>query len=189
MTGQDPWIRAEMGGTKQASIISKPEVLSALMKKANHPIFLIGSESITDNKQSDLLITLIKTLKEKWNVPVISTAHITGTLISRGLVPNASMGSMEIIDRLCDNKWQGLDGKGQYDLVILAGFSYTLGSLLLSGLKQCSWNTKKISLDPKYHPHATWSYGNMKFENWQKEIERFFDIIKTDKKNMEESHV
>ena len=33
MSGQDSWIRAEMGGTKQASVITKPEILMALLKK------------------------------------------------------------------------------------------------------------------------------------------------------------
>lgn len=187
MADQSPWIRAEMGGTKQASLISKPEILMALLKKSRRPLFIIGYESISPGIRNEMLIRLATVLQKTEQIPVLSTAHIAGGLISRGFTPDATLGSMETISRLCDSAWKGLDGKGQYNLILIGGFSYTLGSLLLSGLKQGAPGTKVISLDPKYHPHATWSFANLKPEAWQTEIERCIELIT--RKNMEESHV
>lgn len=188
MAEQEPWIRAEMGGTKRALIISKPEVLGALLRKAKRPLIILGTNSVSGTPETDFLISAIKKLHDTRNIPVISTGHIMGDLIARGFTPSASLGSMEITDRLCDPSWKGLDGKGQYDLVFIAGFSYTLGGLILSGLKQGTSGMKIISLDPKYHPHATWSYSNMKTETWKAEMEQFIQIL-TPEKDTENTNV
>lgn len=182
MAGQDSWIRAEMGGTKQANLISKPEVLVALVKKAKRLVIIIGTESISENPKDAILLSAIHKLQENTTIPVISTGHISGILKEKGIIPTATFGCMEIISRLCDPIWQGLDGKGQYDVVLIAGFSYTLAGLLLSGLKQGAKGMKIISIDPKYHPHATWSYPNMKTESWKIEIEKFIDLLLSDTK-------
>lgn len=177
MGNQDPWLRAEMGGTKQALVISKPEILIALIKKAKHPLIVIGHETTSSGLKSDILIRLITQLQKISHIPLVSTAHIAGELISRGVTPEAILGSMEITDRLCDPSWNGLDNRGQYDLILIAGFSYTLGALLLSGLKQSASQTKVVSIDPVYHPHATWSFTNMKTDVWGDEIERFIKLL------------
>lgn len=188
MAEQDSWIRAEMGGTKRSSVISKPEVLVALLKKAKRPLILIGHETIDTDTRTDTLIRLLSIFQHHPNVSVLSTAHIAGKLISKGITPTATLGSMEILDRLRDPTWNGLDGKGQYDLIFMAGFSYSLGWLILSGLRQGAISAKVVSLDPKYHPHATWSYGNMKDDIWKKEIEQLIELINPEKK-MKESYV
>ena len=43
MAADDSWIRAEMGGTTRASLISRPEVLAALIKRAKRPLFIVGN--------------------------------------------------------------------------------------------------------------------------------------------------
>lgn len=180
MADQDPWIRSEMGGTKQAHVISKPEILVAMLKKSRRSLVIIGNETISGGKRTETLIKLILKLQNTYHTPVLSTAHIFGKLIALGIKPDANLGSMEITGRLCDPQWKGLDGNGQYDLIFVAGFSYTLLSLLLSGLKQGAPDTKVISLDPKYHPHATWSYPNMKPDAWLAEIDRFISLFSPD---------
>ncbi len=176
MSGQDSWLRAETGGTKQASVISKPEVLLALMRKAKKPVVIIGHETMTDILRTAILIRLVSLLQEK-GFDVICTSHIAGQVISHGVTISGSFGSMEIIDRLRDPSWTGPYGKGQYDLVFIAGFSYSLGWLLMSGLKQGAPDTKVVSLDYRYQPHASWSYANMKTDRWKEEIERFLNLI------------
>ncbi|MCA1916145.1 carbon monoxide dehydrogenase beta subunit family protein [Methanospirillum hungatei] len=191
MSGQDSWLRAEMGGTKQASVISKPEVLIALLKKSKRPLIIIGHETISDSVRTDILIRMISEFQKTKGIPILSTSHIAGQVMERGVKISGVLGSMEIIDRLRDPTWKGLDGKGQYDLVLSAGFSYSLGWLLFSGLKQGAPETKIISLDPKYHPHASWSYANMKTDSWKAEIERLIELLHTEntQQKMEEAHV
>ncbi len=191
MSGQDSWLRAEMGGTKQASVISKPEVLMALLKKAKRPLIIIGHETISDSVRTDIIIRMVSEFQKSKGIPILCTSHIAGQSMERGILLSGVLGSMEIIDRLRDPTWNGLDGKGQYDLVLIAGFSYSLGWLLFSGLKQGAPGTKIISLDPKYHPHASWSYANMKTDSWKTEIERLIDLLHSENtiQKTEEAHV
>ncbi len=191
MPAQEAWIRSEMGGTRQALVITKPDVLISLIKKAKHPLIIIGHESLTDSSRTDVIIRLVSVLHESLNIPIICTSHIAGQLLSRGLDVSGVYGSMEILDRLRDPTWEGLDGNGQYDLVCIIGFSYALGSLLFSGLKQNAPQTKIISLDPRYYPHAHWSYGNMKHITWKEETERLIDHIQSEHMHQgeEKAHV
>jgi|GEM_PF-102164 acetyl-CoA decarbonylase/synthase complex subunit epsilon len=191
MNVQDSWIRAEMGGTKQASVITKPEILIALLKKAKRPLIIIGHEIISDRVRTDILIRMVSEFQKTKGIPILTTSHIAGQVMERGIRLSGVLGSMEIIDRLRDPTWNGCDGNGQYDLVFIAGFSYALGSLLFSALKQNAPQTKVISLDPKYHPHATWSYANMKTDSWKAEIDRLIDLLHSENthQKMEEIHV
>ncbi|HOL41837.1 MAG TPA: carbon monoxide dehydrogenase beta subunit family protein, partial [Methanospirillum sp.] len=116
MPAQEAWIRSEMGGTRQALVITKPDVLISLIKKAKHPLIIIGHESLTDSSRTDVIIRLVSVLHESLNIPIICTSHIAGQLLSRGLDVSGVYGSMEILDRLRDPTWEGLDGNGQYDL-------------------------------------------------------------------------
>ncbi len=191
MNVQDSWIRAEMGGTKQASVITKPEILIALLKKAKRPLIIIGHEIISDRVRTDILIRMVSEFQKTKGIPILTTSHIAGQVMERGIRLSGVLGSMEIIDRLRDPTWNGCDGNGQYDLVFIAGFSYTLGSLLFSALKQNAPLTKVISLDPKYHPHASWSCANMKTDSWKAEIDRLIDLLHSDNTHQktEENHV
>jgi anaerobic carbon-monoxide dehydrogenase, CODH/ACS complex subunit epsilon len=62
---------------------------------------------------------------------------------------------------LCDPQWQGLDGKGGYDLVAFLGITYYYASQAMSALKNFS-KVKVISIDRYYHPNASMSFGNLK---------------------------
>jgi CO dehydrogenase/acetyl-CoA synthase epsilon subunit len=43
--------------------------------------------------------------------------------------------------------------------------------VILSGLKHFSTNLKTISLDRYYNPHASWSFPNLKVEEWTQSFE------------------
>ena len=59
----EPWQTAEIAGPKKASVISKPEVADAMIKRAKHPVLIIGhlaAEIDLDGKKViDYLLDLI----------------------------------------------------------------------------------------------------------------------------------
>ena len=76
------------------------------------------------------------------------------------------MSAMDIGNRLQDPSWKGLDGKGSYDIALFLGLPYYMEFVILSCLKHFSNKLKTISLNRYYNPHATWSFPNLKVEDW-----------------------
>jgi anaerobic carbon-monoxide dehydrogenase, CODH/ACS complex subunit epsilon len=170
MAGDDAWMRAEIGGTTRASVISKPEVVAALLKKATRPLFIIGHEVTQVEAEGESLIDFIKTISGIRQIPVLGTSSAAKYLITQGISITAIMGGMEIADRLIDPDWRGLDGEGQYNLVLLSGLPYPFCWTLLSGLRNGAPRLKSVTLDRKYQPHASWSFGNVALSPWQEQL-------------------
>lgn len=177
MAGDDSWLRAEMGGTTRASVISKPEVIVALVKRARRPLFIIGHEVSAAGFESEALGEFIEGVSRARHIPVLGTAHTSKDLIGRGIKVQAVMGGMEIVDRLRDPAWTGLDGQGHYDLVLMAGMSYSTGWLLLSGIRNGAPKLKTIALDRRYQPNASWSFGNMTPEPWREQLQAIMSLL------------
>ncbi|MDD1728356.1 MAG: CO dehydrogenase/acetyl-CoA synthase complex subunit epsilon [Methanospirillum sp.] len=182
MAGDDAWMRAEMGGTSRASVIGKPEVVGALLKRAKRPLFIVGHEVTATGLASGPLTRFMKAGSTIRHIPVIATSSTARDLIAEGIQVAAIMGSMEIIDRLRDPEWKGFDGQGSYDLIFLAGLPYQFCWTLLSGLRNGAPALKTVTLDPKYHPHASWSFGNMATGPWQEQLQAITALL-------EEKHV
>src|SRR5271169_6723917 len=122
----EPWQCAEIAATKKANPITKPEIAVALIKKASRPILIVGSyatERCMDGKQ---LIEYLIDFANASKVPVVATAHMVGEFLKRGYQPAGFMSAMDIGNRLVDPQWQGLDGKGHPDLVIVVGLPYPM---------------------------------------------------------------
>jgi acetyl-CoA decarbonylase/synthase complex subunit epsilon len=162
----EPWQTAEIAGPKKASVITKPEVADAMIKRAKHPVMIIGHLSaeidLDDRKMIDYLIELA----EKANIPIIATGHTNRELVRRGYTRAAVMPAVEIGHRLSDPDWKGLDGKETYDLAIFAGLPYYMEWTILSGLKHFAPQVKTMTLDNTYQPHASWSFSNISVKDW-----------------------
>jgi len=165
----EPWQTAETPGPTKALVITKPEVVVAMIKRAKRPILIVGHEAaetgLGKEKAVDHLIRVAKAGK----IPVVATAHILGEFLQRGFQPVASMSAVDIANRLRDPGWKGLDGKGPYDLALIAGVPYPMGWVILSGLKHFS-GLRTISMDPYYHPQASWSFPNLSGKEWEKNL-------------------
>jgi anaerobic carbon-monoxide dehydrogenase, CODH/ACS complex subunit epsilon len=173
----EAWLRAEMGGTTRASVISRPEVVVALIKQAKRPLFILGHEVAAAGPECEALAEFIEGTARARRIPVLGTSHSVKDLISKGIKSQAIMGSMEIIDRLRDLGWKGLDGKGQYDLALIAGFPYSLGWVLLSGIRHGAPALKTVTLDPLYQPNASWSFGNMSVCPWREQLQAILALL------------
>jgi len=167
----EPWQTAEIPGPKQAFVIAKPDVVSAMIRRTKRPILIVGHEAaefqLTNGKLIDYMIRLAKNAK----IPVVATAHMQSEFLKRGFRVDGWMPVIDIANRLVDPEWEGLDGKGQYDLALFIGNPYYIEWLILSGLKHFSTKLKTISLGMHYQPHASWSFPNLSVEEWEKNLE------------------
>jgi acetyl-CoA decarbonylase/synthase complex subunit epsilon len=171
MAATEPWQKAEIPGPTKALVITKPEVVVAMMKKAKRPILIVGHEATeTEIKEKSLLDYAVR-ISEVGKIPLVATAHIVGEFIKKGFQPAAFMPAVDIANRLVDSEWKGLDGNGQYDLAMFMGITYYMEWVLFSGLKHFSQNLKTISLDKHYQPHASWSFPNLSDEDWAQNLE------------------
>jgi acetyl-CoA decarbonylase/synthase complex subunit epsilon len=162
----EPWQCAEIASTKKANPIQKPEIAVAMIKKAQHPILVVGSNATERCLEGKQLIEYLIDLAKASNVPVVATAHMIGEFIKRGYQPAAFMNAMEIGNLVVDPAWQGLDGKGHPDLVMFVGMPYYMESLELCGLKHFAPDLKTMTLDNLFHVHASWSFPNASLEEW-----------------------
>lgn len=174
MSIAEPWQTAEIPGPKKAFVVSKTIVVSSMIKRSKRPLLVVGHESLKEDIDGEMPIDYMIRLAEKGKIPIVATAHIIGEFNERGYSKASSFSLIEIGERLKDPDWMGLDGEGQYDLVLMMGFPYYMSWLVLSGLKHYALRGDKylttISLDRYYQPHASWSLPNLSLEKWEENI-------------------
>src|SRR3989304_3642075 len=166
----EPWQCAEVASTKKANPITKPEIAVAIIKKAQCPILVIGSNATERWMEGKQLIDYLIDFAKASKVPVVATAHMVGEFLKRGYEPAGFMSAMDIGNRLVDPEWQGIDGKGHPDLAMFVGLPYYMEALILSGLKHFAPDLKTMTLDNMYHPHASWSFPNGTLEDWAENL-------------------
>ncbi|MEM3626634.1 MAG: CO dehydrogenase/acetyl-CoA synthase complex subunit epsilon [Candidatus Bathyarchaeia archaeon] len=157
----EPWQTAEIPGPKKASVVTKPEVVAAMIKRAKRPLLIVGHKAAETELEGKKLIDYMIELAEKADIQVVATAHMINEFLSRGYQPAGWMPAVDIGNRLTDPDWMGLDGRGPYDLALFVGLPYYMEWTILSGLKHFAPNLKTITLDNFYQPHASWSFSNI----------------------------
>ena len=167
----EPWQTAEIAGPQKANAIVKPEVVAAMIKRAKRPIIVVGYLSTKIEKDTGKMIEYAMRLNKTTEIPVVATAHTIKEFVKQGFTSAVQMSAMDIGNRLKDPTWKGLDGKGPYDLALFMGWPYYMEFVILSGLKHFSKNLKTISLNRFYNPHASWSFPNLKVEEWTQSFE------------------
>jgi len=166
----EPWQTAEIPGPKKALVITKPEVVSAMIRRAKNPILIVGHEAAEIQLKNGKLIDYIIGIAKNAEIPVVATAHIQGEFLKRRFKVDSWMSAVDIANRLRDSEWKGLNGKGTYDLAFFVGIPYYMEWLILSGLKHFSDGLNTISLGMHYHPNASWSFPNLSVEDWEKNL-------------------
>jgi acetyl-CoA decarbonylase/synthase complex subunit epsilon len=137
-----------------------------MIKRATRPLLIVGSRVVTETIEGKPVIDYIIELANASKVAVVATAHIVGEFVKRGYQPAGFMNAMDISNRVVDPTWMGLDGKGHPDLVMYVGLPYYMEALILSGLKHFAPDLKTMTLDNKFHVHASWSFPNASETEW-----------------------
>jgi len=160
------WQTAEIPGPKRAFVISKPDVVSAMIGKTGRVLVVVGSDAgKIKTKDGDLVDSMIR-LSKTGKVQLAATGHLAGEFVRRGFNEIRSTPLFNLGDRLRDPAWKGLDGEGPYGLVIFVGFLYYYEWLVLSGLKHFASHLRTISLGQFYQPHSSFSFLNSSSEEW-----------------------
>ena len=167
----EPWQTAEIAGPQKANVINKPEVAAAMIKRAKRPILIVGYLSTKTEKDTGKMIEYGIRLNKATGIPIVATGHTIKEFVKQGFNQATQMNAMDIGNRLKDPTWNGLDGKGSYDVALFMGWPYYMEFVILSGLKHFSKKLKTISLDRYYNPHASWSLPNLKIEEWNQNFE------------------
>jgi len=161
----EPWQCAEIASTKKANPIMKPDVAVAMIKKASRPLLIVGSDATQKFMEGRPLIDFLIDFANASKVPVVATAHMVGEFLKRGYQPAGFMNAFDISNRLADPSWKGLDGRGNYDLVMYVALPYYMEALILAGLKHFT-TLKTMTLDNMFHVHASWSFPNSTIEEF-----------------------
>jgi len=167
----EPWQTAEIPGPKKALVITKPEVVSAMIKRAKNPLLIVGHEAVDVQIGDMRMIDYIIRIAGNAEIPVVATAHTQSEFLRRGFRVTSRMSAVDIANRLRDSEWKGLDGKGQYDTALFVGIPYYMEWLILSGLKHSSPGLKTVSLGLHYQPNASWSFPNISADDWKDNFE------------------
>ena len=176
----EPWMTAEIPGPKKALVITKPKVVSAIIRRAKRPLLIVGHEAVEIELKEGRLIDYMIRLAEAAEIPVVATAHIQGEFQRRGFKPASWMPAVDIANRLVDSEWMGLGDEGRHDLALFVGLPYYMGWLILSGLKHFSPDLKTVSLDMHYQPHASWSFPNLSIEEYEKNLRVILEDLEGD---------
>ncbi len=148
-----PFDTGNIPGPKMARA-TMPAVSGKMLARAKRPLLIVGSQV----HDEDVLARAVAIGKTGVQIAAVGNAY--KSLGDKGL--NVHYANMHALaSYLCDPEWQGLDGKGNYDLVVFFGITYYYASQAISALKNFS-NIKVISIDKYYHPNAYMSFGNLK---------------------------
>ena len=80
----EPWQCAEIAATKKANPIQKPEIAVAMIKRAQRPLLIVGSNATESYMEGKQLIDYLIDFANASKVPVVATAHMVGEFIKRG---------------------------------------------------------------------------------------------------------
>jgi acetyl-CoA decarbonylase/synthase complex subunit epsilon len=166
MPMNESWQTAEIPGPKKASLIIKPDIADAMIRRAKRPLIIVGHGVLEYEVEGRKLIDYIIELAKKARIPVVVTASTNKEFTARGFAPSAMMPAVDIANRLTDHGWKGLDGKDNYDLAIFVGLPYYMEWTILSGLKHFAPTLKTMTLDCVYQPNASWSFPNSTIKDW-----------------------
>jgi acetyl-CoA decarbonylase/synthase complex subunit epsilon len=136
-----------------------PKVIAAIIRKAKRPLLVVGAELFDDPIMFDKAIEIGKT-----GMPIVATAHSVKGFVERGYMDNVHMlGLHPLTANLRWKDWKGMDGNGQYDVVIFMGIMFKFANAMFATLKHFNRDIKRVSIDRYYHINADMTFGNMAF--------------------------
>ncbi len=148
-----PFDTGNIPGPKMAKAVM-PAVPGKMLARAKRPLLIVGSEV----HDKDVLARAVAIGKTGIQIAAVGNSY---TSLGDKELDAHYINMHALASYLCDPDWKGLDGKGNYDLVVFFGITYYYASQAISALKNFS-NIKVISIDKYYHPNANMSFGNLK---------------------------
>ncbi len=161
------WVRTQESGPKKA-IPVLPDAASRIIKMAKRPTLVIGSKINDVDGVLDRVIALQKT-----GIAIVATGHSIKFLLDKG-TDAFHAGVVGVTNVLTDPEWEGIDGKGQPDLVMVMGVHLDLTNQTFSTLKNFT-EIESMCVDRYFMPNATYSFPNVTEDIW---LEYLDELIK-----------
>ncbi len=178
MISDEPWQRYEVPGSTQSTVVTKMAVITALLKKAAHPLIVVAHHADIPANVTGNPVEIIIRIADAGKIPVIVTPSTAPAFRKRGFTPAATLSIMEIGTRLNDPDWSISNDHQHPDLVLFLGFPYSMGWLLQSGLKSFApKGIRFISIDQRYQPHCTLSFPNQSRDEWITHLNTIADEV------------
>ncbi|WP_456474855.1 CO dehydrogenase/acetyl-CoA synthase complex subunit epsilon [Candidatus Pyrohabitans sp.] len=152
----------EAGPTKAKPVSA--EVAARIIKNASRPALVIGAR-ITEHER---LIEFVERLGRA-RIAIVATAHAIRYTSQRG-IPAHKVGVVEATNLLTDPDWEGFDGKGKPDLLMLFAINLDLENQTCQTLKNFS-DVKTLSIDRYFLVNATYSFPNLDESTWLSYLE------------------
>jgi acetyl-CoA decarbonylase/synthase complex subunit epsilon len=177
MMRAEPWQTAEVCGPTKAQTLKKPVVVGALLKKAKHPLLIVGANALTEKTQKKSMIDYFIELSTAGNIPIVATSNTIKAFKEKEFNNVYSHGVMEMAGLLQDPDWMVAPKKGPHDLVMSFGYPYYMEWLLLSALINFAPQIKTVTLGRYFQPHASWSFPNLKKQIWNDALKEILTIV------------
>ncbi|MFX1236118.1 MAG: CO dehydrogenase/acetyl-CoA synthase complex subunit epsilon [Promethearchaeota archaeon] len=173
-----PYQKANIPGPEMGISVYEPQVMANLLKSPKKKVLVIGAESLTWELNGKKLVDYLIEIANKIDGHVVATGHSYGYVKEKIPVDRLyDMSLMNIVNRLSDKEWNGLDGKGQYAMAIFSGHLVFYSSQALSRLKNFTDWLTTINLDKFAHPNARFSLANLSDDDWKAFLEQLIELL------------
>ncbi|MDD2440195.1 MAG: CO dehydrogenase/acetyl-CoA synthase complex subunit epsilon [Methanosarcinaceae archaeon] len=135
-----------------------PNMAAKMISKAKRPLLVVGAGVLNPE-----LLDRAVAIAQKANLPIAATGSSLPGFVDKDVDANY-INLHQLGFYLTDPDWPGLDGKGNYDTIIVLAFKRYYINQVLSGTRNFS-KVKAISIDRNYIQNATMSFGNLSKED------------------------
>ena len=167
-----PWVRTQTGGTTKAVPVM-PDAASRIINNSKSPVIAVGAAI---NDIADELLDRVIKLHEK-GIPVAATAHSVGFFKEKGVTDVYEIGIVELTNILTDPEWEGVDGNGLPDLVIVIGINLDLTNQTFQTLKNFT-DIPSLSISRYFMANANYSFPNIDDEIWLSYLDELVEKVK-----------
>ncbi len=155
------WMKTHHAGPYQARPVV-PDAAARIIMKAEKPVLIIGARIMDlEGAPLETALRLAKALK----MPIVATAHTCKFLEERDFKDYVEMGIVEITNAATDEEWEGIEGYGRPDLVIVLGAHLDLMNATFQSLKNFS-DIETLSISRYFMVNADCSFPNLDDETW-----------------------
>jgi|Deesub1362A_J573_1020465.scaffolds.fasta_scaffold00005_340 acetyl-CoA decarbonylase/synthase complex subunit epsilon len=166
------WRMGHDQGPRRAWPIN-PDAASRLIKKAERPVLVVGSAIEEVDGLIDIAVRVSKT-----GIPIAATGHSIKFFADKD-VDVAEVNVVEITNMLTDPEWEGLDGQGKPDLVIILGVNLDLTNQTFSTLKNFT-DIPGLNISRYYNTNATYSFPNLDNELWLEYLNQLCEKLESE---------
>jgi acetyl-CoA decarbonylase/synthase complex subunit epsilon len=166
-----PWNPTAITGHLQGMTVG-PAAMGRTIKEADNPVLIVGA-GIMEELDGRLTDYVVRMSKAK-GMPVAATAHTISILHDKD-VEVQQMGLPDVISRLQDTEWKGLNG-GHHDVAVAVGIRPRFLNNMFNSLKNFS-DVRTISIGKHNQPNASLSLPNLTDDIWEENLKEICEYL------------